>query len=337
MVKAFICGCADARLSSEELAFFSGEQPWGLILFARNCQEPQQITDLVAAFRQCVGRADAPVLIDQEGGRVQRLRAPHWPAYPSGAKIAAAYEADRAAGLLLARNIARLIADDLRALGITVDCLPILDVPQADVHDVIGDRAYGTSPEMIAEIGRAMAEGLIERGVLPVIKHIPGHGRAVVDSHHKLPIVSASKDDLRKTDFAPFVALADLPLAMTAHIVYPAYDADLPATQSPTVISEVIRGEMGFDGLLMTDDLSMKALAGDFADRAERSLQAGCDMVLHCNGDMDEMRKVADGVPALAGAAQRRAERGLACLAAPKGYDRAVALAGLDEVMAKSA
>ncbi|MEM8686016.1 MAG: beta-N-acetylhexosaminidase [Pseudomonadota bacterium] len=337
MIKAFICGCAGTSLSAEEEAFFSGERPWGLILFARNCQEPQQIADLVSAFRQCVGRADAPVLIDQEGGRVQRLKDPHWPAYPSGARIAAAYEADAAAGLVLARNIARLIADDLSALGITVDCLPILDVPQADVHDVIGDRAYGTTPEMISQIGRAMAEGLMERGVLPVIKHIPGHGRAVVDSHHKLPVVSASRQELKEVDFAPFVALADLPLGMTAHIVYPAYDPDYCATQSPMVITEVIRGEIGFDGLLMTDDLSMKALAGDFADRARLSLEAGCDVVLHCNGEMAEMRQVAGAVPALAGEAQRRAERAMACLSAPKGYDRAVALAGLDEVMAKSA
>ena len=312
MTKAFICGCAGASLSADEKAFLTGEQPWGLILFARNCQEPQQIADLVSEFRQCVGRDDAPVLIDQEGGRVQRLKDPYWPAYPSGAKIAAAYEADAAAGLVLARNIARLIADDLSALGITVDCLPILDVPQADVHDVIGDRAYGTTPKMIAQIGRAMAEGLMERGVLPVIKHIPGHGRAVVDSHHNLPVVSASKDELRQTDFAPFVALADLPLGMTAHIVYPAYDAEFSATQSPLVINDVIRGEIGFDGLLMTDDLSMKALAGDFADRARLSLAAGCDVVLHCNGEMAEMRAVAGAVPALAGEAERRAERALA-------------------------
>lgn len=337
MAKAFISGCADAALNADEKAFFRGEDPWGLILFARNCLEPQQIQDLVSSFRDCVGRADAPVLIDQEGGRVQRLRAPHWPAYPTGAKIADAYTADRATGLALARNIARLIADDLFVLGINVDCLPVLDVPQPNVHAIIGDRAYGTTPEMIAEIGRAMAEGLMARGVLPVIKHIPGHGRAVVDSHLELPEVSVSKDELRRTDFKPFADLADMPMAMTAHIVYPAFDADNPATHSATVIADVIRGEMGFDGLLMTDDLSMKALGGDYAERTRRALEAGCDVVLHCNGNFAEMTEVAAASVELAGPAARRASQAMERLSPPQGYDRASALAGLDALMAKSA
>ncbi len=337
MAKAFISGCAEASLSAEEKAFFRAEAPWGLILFARNCTEPQQIQDLVSDFRACVGRNDAPVLIDQEGGRVQRLSAPHWPLYPTGAKIADAYGADRTAGLVLARNIARLIADDLHALGINVDCLPVLDVPQPNVHAIIGDRAYGTTPDMIAEIGRAMAEGLMERGVLPVIKHIPGHGRAVVDSHLELPEVSASKEDLRNTDFRPFADMADMPLAMTAHIIYSAYDPERPATHSAQVIEDVIRGEIGFDGLLMTDDLSMKALGGDYAERTRRSLEAGCDVVLHCNGNFAEMTAVAAATPELDGKAAARAARALEHLSPPQGYDRAAALAGLDAVMAKSA
>ena len=337
MAKAFISGCAEASLSADEKAFFQAESPWGLILFARNCTEPRQILDLVSEFRACVGRTDAPVLIDQEGGRVQRLSTPHWPLYPAGAKIADAYRADRLAGLALARNIARLIADDLYALGINVDCLPVLDVPQANVHAIIGDRAYGTTAEMIAEIGRAMAEGLMERGVLPVIKHIPGHGRAVVDSHLELPEVSASKADLRTVDFRPFADLADMPLAMTAHIVYSAFDGDRPATHSARVIEEVIRGEIGFDGLLMTDDLSMKALGGDFTERTRRSLEAGCDVVLHCNGDFTEMAEVAAATPALEGEAALRAARALERLSPPQGYDRTAALAGLDALMAKTA
>lgn len=337
MAKAFISGCAGPSLLDEEKAFFKGEQPWGLILFARNCETPDQIRNVVGEFRECVGRADAPVLIDQEGGRVQRLSQPHWPKYPSGAKIAAAYTEDRDNGLALAADIARLIADDLLALGINVDCLPILDVPQPNVHDVIGDRAYGTTPEMISEIGRAMAEGLMEGGVLPVIKHIPGHGRAVVDSHLALPVVSASHEEMRATDFRPFVDLADMPMAMTAHIVYTALDPENSATHSAKVIETIIRQEMGFDGLLMTDDLSMKALGGDFADRTTRSLEAGCDVVLHCNGEMDEMVAIAQAAPELSGTAAERAERALACLKAPQTYDKSAALAGLDGLMSKSA
>lgn len=337
MAKAFISGCAGPSLLDHETSFFKDEKPWGLILFARNCEEPEQIKRLVNAFRECVGRADAPVLIDQEGGRVQRLTQPHWPIYPSGARIAGAYRQDRADGLALARNIARLMADDLLTLGINVDCLPILDVPQPDVHAIIGDRAYGTTPVMIAEIGRAMAEGLLERGVLPVIKHIPGHGRAVVDSHLALPVVSASHEELSGTDFKPFADLADLPLAMTAHIVYTALDAENSATHSAEVIEQVIRQEIGFDGLLMTDDLSMKALGGDYGDRTRRALEAGCDLVLHCNGQMEEMKDVAKASQELSGKAAERAERAMEYLTAPQAYDRTAALAGLDALMRKSA
>lgn len=337
MAKAFISGCAGVSLNADEQAFFRSEQPWGLILFARNCVEPDQIRDLVEHYRECVGRPDAPVLIDQEGGRVQRLRTPQWPLYPSGARIAGAYLADPAEGLALARNIARLIADDLFALGINVDCLPILDVPQPNVHKIIGDRAYGTTPKMIAEIGRAMAEGLMERGVLPVVKHIPGHGRAVVDSHLDLPVVTATKDVLRGSDFLPFTDLSDMPLGMTAHIVYTAYDGENSATHSACVIEDVIRGEIGFDGLLMTDDLSMKALGGDYSDRTKRALEAGCDVVLHCNGVFEEMIAVAQASPELSGAAAERADRAMGWLAAPQPYDKDTALAGLGELMTKSA
>ncbi len=329
MSKAFICGCEGTILSSAERTFFARQDPWGLILFARNCETPEQVKSMVADFRDVVGRADAPVLIDQEGGRVQRLGPPHWPRYPSGAQLSAAFAEDPEAGKRKARNLARLIAEDLISLGINVDCLPVLDVPQPGAHEIISDRAYGATPSSISELGWIMCQGLMEGGVLPVIKHLPGHGRAAVDSHLALPVVSASREELSEVDFAPFKALNEMPLGMTAHIIYEAFDGNQPATFSPVVIKDVIRTEIGFDGLLMTDDLSMHALDGSFSERARRSIEAGCDVVLHCNGDMQEMQQVADSVPELAGQAAVRAERALKRITPASNYDRDLAQADL--------
>jgi len=321
--KAMIMGCAGTRLSAEEEAFFATERPWGLILFARNIGAAGEIADLTARFRQLVGRDDAPVFIDQEGGRVQRIRAPIAPDYPSGAVLGAIYRKDREAGLHTARLMSRLHAADLLPLGITADCLPVLDVPVAGSHDVIGDRAYGHDAAIVAELGDAAAEGLLEGGVLPVIKHIPGHGRALVDSHKALPEVDTDAQTLARIDFVPFGALSHMPMAMTAHVVYTALDPDNPATTSARVVGEVIREQIGFDGLLMTDDLSMHALSGDFAARTKASLSAGCDVVLHCNGQMDEMRPVAEATPLLSGRARERAERATAMAGVPGTVARA--------------
>lgn len=311
---AAILGCAGQALTAEERAFYRDVQPWGFILFKRNVDAPDQVRRLTDALRACVDRADAPVLVDQEGGRVQRLGPPHWRRYPPGRAYGLLPEEE---GADMARLGARLLAHDLAAVGITVDCLPVLDVPQAGAHDVIGDRAYAAEPERVAELGRAACEGLMDGGVLPVIKHLPGHGRAGVDSHMNLPVVDAPLDELEAVDFAPFKALADMPMAMTSHVVYAAVDSLHPATTSRTVHDQVIRGAIGFDGLVMSDDLSMKALGGGFESRARKSLAAGCDIVLHCNGDMDEMKAVIAGTRPLAGPAARRARTALARIATP--------------------
>ncbi|HEX8663239.1 MAG TPA: beta-N-acetylhexosaminidase [Beijerinckiaceae bacterium] len=308
---AFIAGCSGLVLTPEEEAFFRAAEPWGFILFRRNVETPAQVRALTQALREAVGRADAPVLIDQEGGRVQRLGPPHWPAYPPGRTYGRLAGNDPLYQREIARLGARLIAHDLRAVGIDVDCLPVLDVPVAGAHDVIGDRAYAHDPETVAVLGRAAAEGLIAGGVLPVIKHIPGHGRAGADSHHDLPVVHASREELERQDFVPFRHLSDMPLAMTAHVVYTALDPDNPATTSALVMEEVIRGHMGYDGLVMSDDLSMNALAGTLNERARAAFAAGCDVALHCNGRLDEMDAVASETPELAGDAARRAAAAL--------------------------
>ena len=321
-VSACILGCSGLVLTAEEQAFFRHVHPWGFILFKRNVDTPDQVRALVDSLRACVDRPDAPILIDQEGGRVQRLGPPHWPKYPPGSAYGALAGNDPLLKREITRLGARLLAHDLAALGINVDCVPVLDVPEPGAHDVIGDRAYGDTPEQVALLGRAAAEGLIAGGVLPVIKHIPGHGRAKSDSHLALPVVDASYDELDARDFAPFRVLSDMPMAMTAHVVYTAVDAKRPATTSRTAMRKVIRGAIGFDGLVMSDDLSMKALSGDFAQRARASLAAGCDVVLHCNGDMDEMQAVLKGAKALAGQARRRADAALGRLArTPEPFD----------------
>jgi beta-N-acetylhexosaminidase len=315
--RAVILGCAGPELSAEEAAFFRDADPFGFILFRRNVVAPEQVRALTAALRETVGRADAPVLIDQEGGRVQRMGPPHWRAYPAGRRLSGLAE-----GLTLARLGARLMAEDLAEVGVNVDCAPVLDVPVAGAHDIIGDRAYGTDPETVAAFGRAVAEGLMAGGVLPVMKHVPGHGRAGADSHKALPVVDAPRAALEAQDFAPFRALADLPMAMTAHVVYTALDPAGPATTSATVIAGIVRGAIGFDGLLMSDDLSMEALSGSYRERAGAALAAGCDLALHCNGAMAEMRGVVEAAPRLAGKALARAQAALARLAAPReGFD----------------
>ncbi|WP_075996318.1 beta-N-acetylhexosaminidase [Salaquimonas pukyongi] len=313
-IKAFITGVAGTSLSDEERSFIDHEHPWGLILFARNIEEPRQVHRLVDEFRESVGRGNAPVLIDQEGGRVQRLCPPHWEAYATARQLGDLWRHDPAAGEEAIRLHSRLIAFDLLNLGINVDCLPVLDVPVEGSHDIIGDRAYSSNPQEVAAMGRMACEGLLAGGVLPVVKHIPGHGRASTDSHLELPEVHAGHDALSATDFAPFKALADMPLAMTAHVRFHALDREHPATVSQSIITAIIRGEIGFDGLLMSDDLSMQALEGTLADRTEASIGAGCDMVLHCNGDMREMTEVASVCPVLEGRALERAENAEALL-----------------------
>jgi beta-N-acetylhexosaminidase len=306
MPKAFISGCRGTALDSDERAFLRQEDPWGLILFKRNVESRAQLTALTTEFRSLTGRADAPVLIDQEGGRVQRMGPPHWRAYPAAARFLKELPADAAA--LLARDVARLIAHDLREVGITVDCAPVLDVADDATHAVIGTRAYAKTPESVARLGRAVMDGLIAGGVLPVVKHVPGHGRARVDSHHELPVVEASRRELAERDFAPFRTLRYAPAAMTAHVVYTAIDPEHPGTTSRKVIGDIIRGEIGFDGLLFSDDLSMKALGGPFSVRTAAAFAAGVDIALHCNGDLEEGRPVAAASPALEGRSLARAE-----------------------------
>jgi beta-N-acetylhexosaminidase len=287
--RAVILGCAGETLTADEQRFFGDADPVGFILFRRNCRSPDQVRDLVLSLREAIGRTDAPILIDQEGGQVARLRPPYWRLYPSAGRLGALPNLRAEAA---ARLGARLIADDLHHLGITVDCLPVLDLPVPGADPVIGERAYGTEPGHVARLGRAVCEALLEGGVLPVIKHIPGHGRARVDSHDACPVVETARNELRRTDFAPFRALSGMPWAMTAHIVYMTIDPTAPATLSRRVISEAIRGEIGFDGVLVSDDLSMRALGGEIGERARSALAAGCDLVLHCNGNPREMEEV---------------------------------------------
>src|SRR6266516_2361783 len=331
--RAFITGVSGLELSATEREFIRAMRPWGFILFKRNIETPAQVSDLVGELRNCLGEADAPVLIDQEGGRVARLGSPHWPVYPPGATFGALYDLDKALGFRAARVSSRLIAADLIDLGITVDCLPLADVPVAGADAVIGNRAYGTEPGKVAAIARAVTDGLEQGGILPVLKHIPGHGRATADTHFRLPEVDTSKTELERTDFAAFRPLADLPMAMTAHVVFSALDPAQPATTSATIIEEVIRGVIGFQGLLMSDDVSMNALAGSIAERTRAIITAGCDIVLHCNGDLGEMREVAAATPGLSGKALERASRALASRRAPQTFDRVAARAELDALI----
>ena len=331
-MQAFITGLAGTELSEEEHVFLRDTQPWGVILFKRNVTSAEQVRRLIGDVRATLGRS-APVLIDQEGGRVQRLGPPHWAAYPPGAAYGALYDRDRDTGLAAARLGARLIAADLTALGIDVDCLPIADVPVAGADPVVGNRAYGTEPAKVAAIAGAVAAGLGEGGVLPVLKHMPGHGRATADSHAKLPVVNTDRATLEATDFAAFRPLATLPLGMTAHVVFTAIDPVAPATISATIVQGVIRDSIGFEGLLMSDDISMGALSGSIAERTRAAIAAGCDVVLHCNGEMAEMRAVAAETPVLAGEARRRADAALAAKRPPAPIDLAASRAAFLRMM----
>jgi beta-N-acetylhexosaminidase len=333
--RAIVLGCAGERLSAEERRLFSAIDPFGFVLFRRNCHDPDQLRALVDEMRGTVGRADAPVLIDQEGGRVARLQPPHWRRYPAAARIGALPDPLAAEAAWLG---ARLMADDLAALGVTVDALPVLDLPAAGADPVIGDRAYGSEPERVARLGRAVCEGMLAGAVLPIVKHIPGHGRAQVDSHRDLPRVDASRDLLMATDFAPFRALSDMPWAMTAHIVYTAIDPADPATFSQRLIGEIIRRDIGFDGVLVSDDISMGALEGSLAERTRRALVAGCDLALHCNGVLAEMEEVAEATPLLSAAAQARLTRAEALRQrSAQAFDRKAAEARFAELLGETA
>jgi len=333
--RAVILGCSGAALGADERRFFAETQPAGFILFARNCRSPDQVRALTAALRDSVGWDRAPVLIDQEGGRVARLGPPHWPRRPPARVFADVARRDGLdAASEAARLNARLMAADLQALGITVDCAPVLDVPAVGGHEIIGDRAHGDEPETIAALGRAVCEGLLAGGVLPVIKHIPGHGRAAADSHVELPVVAATRDELRRTDFAPFAALRDMACAMAAHVLYTELDATAPATESRRVIEDVIRGEIGFDGLLISDDIGMEALSGTPGERCAAMLAAGCDVALECSGELGVMRAAAEAAGELTGAASARLDRALGDIGAPDELDAEAASARLAELTA---
>lgn len=334
-VRAVIFGCAGHELGAAEQAFFREVKPWGFILFQRNCGSPSQIRQLNASLRSCVGRDEAPILIDQEGGRVQRLRGEQWRARPAAAAFGAINRQDPKMARDLVYDNARVMAAELGDLGINVDCVPCIDVPIEGAHSVIGDRAFASDPWVVAALGQAVIDGMLDGGVLPVIKHMPGHGRARADSHLELPVVDAPRDLLERSDFAPFRALAHAPLGMTAHVVYTDIDATAPATTSKRVIDEVVRGFIGFDGALMSDDLSMRALQGSFAERARAAVAAGCDLVLHCNGNMDEMRDIVSATPILSGKALARAERAMAALKPAKAFVVAEAQARVDAAVSR--
>lgn len=334
---ALITGLAGTTLNADERAFLAHWRPAGIILFARNIADHEQIHRLVSDALEAIDSADTLVLIDQEGGRVQRLRPPLGRALPPASTYAALYAEDAEAATRAAWLAARLLADDLKALGIDMNCAPVLDLPVPGAHEIIGDRAYGSQVAQVAALGRAVAEGLMGGGVVPVVKHIPGHGRATADSHLALPVVATSAEELERTDFAPFRLLADMPAAMTAHVVYTAFDAHAPASTSRAVTERVIRGYIGFDGLLMSDDLGMQALAGPMQARAAAVISAGSDVALHCSGVLAEMEAAAGGVPYLAAAAKTRFERALAVRANRAPYVRAEAELALADVLTRHA
>ncbi len=327
-----VYGCQSTTLSRDEHAFFRDASPWGFILFARNCESPVQMRALCQSLRDCVG-FDAPILIDQEGGRVARLKPPHWRLRAPARRFGELFESNPDEGRDAAYLSARLIAHELRGAGVNVNCTPVLDVPVPGAHDIIGDRAFSLDPATVIELGRVTIEGHLDGGVIPIVKHIPGHGRALADSHLALPRVSAGKDELSAHDFVTFRSLNGAPAAMTAHVVYEAFDAQRPATTSPRVIHNVVRGEIGFDGLLISDDLSMAALEGPLSVRAKQALFAGCDIALHCNGKLDEMMEIAREAKPLAGKALARADAALARARVPSELDYEKAEARLTEMV----
>jgi beta-N-acetylhexosaminidase len=333
MTAALITGLSGAELTKAEFAFYRDVKPAGVILFRRNVLEPQRINKLIDDVRDAIGRDDVLVLIDQEGGRVQRLKPPAARDLPPGATYAKLYKRDPQAAKTAAFQIARLVAEELKSYGINTNCAPVLDVPVPGAHDVIGDRAYGTDPDQIIALAREVANGYMAGGVVPVIKHIPGHGRSTADSHFDLPVVTTTHAVLSKTDFLPFKALSDLPAAMTAHVVFSALDPAYPASTSKRVTADIMRGEIGFDGLLMSDDLSMKALKGPMRVRAEEVIRAGSDVALHCNGDLTEMRAAAEGVPKLSGRAKERFAAAFAVTRQSAPFDSDDAVLQLAELM----
>lgn len=333
MTAALITGLSSGALTADEQAFYRDVQPAGVILFKRNVLEPSAVRALVDDVRNAVGTDQFLVLIDQEGGRVQRLKSPAARDLPPAAAFASLYEIDPERAKHAAFSVARLAAQDLSQYGVTMNCAPVLDVPVPGAHDIIGDRAYGQTVQQVVELAQEVARGLLAGGVVPVIKHIPGHGRAGCDSHLDLPVVTASHRELSVSDFASFKALSHLPAAMTAHVVFSDIDAEHPASTSDRVTKDIIRGEIGFDGFLMSDDLSMKALRGDMRSRAEAVIRAGSDVALHCNGDLTEMRQAASGVPQLTGRARERFAAACAFAGTATPYDESEAVALLSALM----
>jgi beta-N-acetylhexosaminidase len=331
--RAVILGLLGETLTRGERDFFRAADPWGFIVFKRNVRDRAQLKALTAELRAAVGR-DAPVFVDQEGGRVQRLTPPEWRDRPPARAFAELFVRAPDQAVEAAQLGHRLMAHDLREVGIDADCAPVLDTPQPGADPIIGDRAFGTSSEAVIRLGRAALDGLAEGGVAGVIKHMPGHGRADADSHLSLPCAKADAASLEAVDLAPFKALADAPMAMSAHVLYPAWDKDRPATTSSRIIAEIVRGKIGFDGLLMTDDLSMKALKGSFGERAAAALAAGCDVILHCNGSREEMDAVLGATPRLEGEALARAKRAEAARGEPQPFDPKAGQARLDALLA---
>ena len=333
-MQAAIYGLSGLEITPDERAFFRDADAAGYILFRRNCADQGQLLLLTDALRDLSGRGDLPILIDQEGGRVARMQPPQWPTFPPAEAFARLYQAAPSSAIEAARSNARAIALTLRAAGINVNCLPLLDVRQEGAHDIIGDRALGSEPMQVAALGRAVLDGMASAGVVGVIKHIPGHGRALADSHKELPVVTATSEEL-ETDLEPFERLRAAPMGMTAHVVYTAWDAARPASLSPTVIGDIIRGRIGFEGWLMSDDLGMEALSGDFGERASGVVAAGCDVALHCSGKMDEMVAVAGAVPGMSADGEARLARAMATvLVADDGADFADAVAKRDALLA---
>ena len=334
--RAVVLGCAGTALDAGEYRFMADADPAGFILFKRNCESPDQVRALVASLRAAIARPDAPVLIDQEGGRVARLGPPHWRVPPAPALLGALAGIDRAAGERAAWLSARLVGADLYPLGITLNCVPMLDLHFVEASTVIGDRSLGADPRAVARLGRAVMDGVRAGGVVPAIKHMPGHGRATADSHAVLPRVDASLASLRAHDFVPFQALRDAPAGLTSHVCYTALDAERPGTLSKAVIGEAVRGAIGFDGLLFSDDLSMGALTGPVGVRAAASLAAGCDLALHCNGKRDEMEEVVAAVPRLAGRARERFDRMQSARREPDSFDEADGRRELEALLARA-
>jgi beta-N-acetylhexosaminidase len=333
-MQAAIYGPAGLDLTDSERDFFRDADPAGFILFKRNCETRDQVRRLTDSLRDLSGRPDVPILIDQEGGRVARMKPPEWPAFPPAERFAALYRAAPSSAIEAARANARAVALMLREVGVNVDALPLLDVRQEGANDIIGDRALGSEPMQVAALGRAVLDGLASAGVVGIIKHIPGHGRALVDSHKELPVVAATEQDL-EIDLEPFERLSSAPMGMMAHVVYTVWDAYRPASMSPTIIRDIVRGRIGFDGWLMSDDIGMEALEGDFGTRAAGVVAAGCDVALHCSGKMEEMVAVAAAVPEMSDEGEARMHRAMACALAPAdGSNFAESIATRDALLA---